>query len=574
MKLILIKKNKLIFSSLLICGSLALVAYFVNTPKTPTITARRLTGSEPFRLIDQSSVAHAFVNYKNKKSLFLTYVNQKCLSSDTESFLSQLPQKKDASSLLITDDSSADRSAYQHFPTPVLFDDFGFVIRAYDFKAVGDFVEVSPLNGEILSTGNIRLTKNCLRKKEKAPPDFQNIKLAFAQQCLRCHMQKDGLDYFGDAKNIQKWSKMMMKTMETYRMPPGGFDTTLKYKLKGLLDRQDLRPIYDWLAAGANLTKKDEQDLLKLRQDTIENSEIHKFKNRKPDLVLRSKRVDRIPAQGENFEVYYGIGQPTTEDAYYEAALYSYNEKVLHHSMLYKADWQTLNKLGSTRMFQAEKSKEDKIDAFINGKKVEGLSGKLDLVFGYSNNKNGNYVILSHEAAQFVPKGTKFILNNHYFPWGEEERNSSKVSLFKYTGKNPPVVLKQKMFMVRNFVIQPGESDFHIHTIYPIAEDMNLYSVRTHLHMRGRDIKVYVKRITGEKELILSVPFYLYKHNMPIDFLNPILIEKGAELHFHVRYDNSNLNPANPDPTQKLNEGLNVLNNEMYLLVLKYSDPR
>ena len=182
-------------------------------------------------------------------------------------------------------------------------------------------------------------------------------------------MQKDGLDYFGDAKNIQKWSKMMMKTMETYRMPPGGFDTTLKYKLKGLLDRQDLRPIYDWLAAGANLTKKDEQDLLKLRQDTIENSEIHKFKNRKPDLVLRSKRVDRIPAQGENFEVYYGIGQPTTEDAYYEAALYSYNEKVLHHSMLYKADWQTLNKLGSTRMFQAEKSKEDKIDAFINGKK-------------------------------------------------------------------------------------------------------------------------------------------------------------------------------------------------------------
>lgn len=574
MKSIFTKKSKLFFSFFLICGLLAISPYFIDTSKVSTITARPLTGGEPFRLIDQASIAHAFVNYKNKKSLFFTYVNHNCINSGTEKFLSELPQKPESSSLLITDDSSANRDMYQHFTTPVLFDDLGFVIRAYNFKAVGDFVEVSPLNGEILSTGSIASKNKCLRKKEKIPPDFQDVKIAFAEQCLRCHMQKEGLDYFANAKNIQKWSKMMMKTMETYRMPPGGFDTTLKYKLKGMLDRQELRPIYDWLAAGAHLTKKDEQSLLQLRQDMIENSEIFKFRNRKPDLVLKSKRVDRIPAQGENFEVYFGIGKPTTEDAYYEAALYSYNEKVLHHSMLYKADWETLNKLGSTRMFQAEKSKEDKIDAFINGKKVEGLSGKLDLVFGYSNNKNGKYVVLSHNSAQFVPKGTKFILNNHYFPWGDEEKNSSKILLFKYTGKTPPVVLKQKMFMVRNFVIQPGESDFHVHTVYPIVKDMNLHSVRVHLHMRGRDIKVYIKRLTGEKELILSVPFYLYKHNMPIDFLNPIAVEKGAELHFHVKYDNSDLNPANPDPTQKLNEGLNLLNNEMYLLILKYSDPR
>lgn len=583
MKSIFIKGNKSIrwIISILIVG--AIFWHFLSplqfhNPNTKHRTADDILGSEPFRLIDQFSVAHALINYRNKKSIFLIYIDETCRSIASKEYDTLVPAKNGSITLFVTNDYKSDRKAYEHIRLPVLFDDLDFLIKAYGLKNIGDYVEISPQSGAIISQGktafNSFFTNFCGLGSANNTPNFDSVKNIFSQQCLQCHMQKEGLDYFTDVNSIQKWSKMMMKTMETYRMPPGGYDTSLKYRLQGYLRHKDMRPIYKWLASGAPMSVEDEASLLALRKDINLNSEISKFKNRKPDLVLKSKVTDKVPASGDDFEVYHGIGDRLKEDTYFEAAHYSHNQNVVHHSMLYKVDRNTIKypETGTYKMFHTENQKNEYIDAYANGKKVVGLSGQLGLVFGYSNNRDSNYIILRNNSAQFVPKGSKLILSNHYFPWGSEQYNNSTISLYKYKGDKPPKKLKEKMFLVRDFVIKPNESDYVIHSIYPVKKNITLFLVRTHLHMRGRDVKVHIKRANGEKELLMSVPFYLYKHNMPINFAEPVFIEKGAELHFHVRYDNTDLNPANPDPSQKLRAGLSILDDEMYLLIMVYAE--
>ncbi|MFZ3229631.1 MAG: hypothetical protein WA160_05470 [Pseudobdellovibrio sp.] len=533
-----------------------------------------LFGSEPFRLIDQFSTAHTLAKYKNKRSIFLTYITGECFHLNEKNILLNLPKRENSESLLISNNVYEKYEQYEHLFTPVLFDDFQFVTKAYDLTKVGSFVEISTENSSIISRGQIKFPGNelneCQKKINYETPSFSKAKEAFAKQCIRCHMQNINIDYFTSMSSIQKWSAMMSKTMETFRMPPGGVDAKLKYKTKGLLSREELVPLYKWLASGAPNDKEDEKNLQEIRSTLEDKNLSNKFKNRKPDLVLKMKKKDIVPAQGNDYLEYSLLGGPFLEDTFFEAAQFEHNREAIHHSFIYINKNKKL--VNSKAMVQSFYEEGQNIEAFLNNEKSIGKVIGSNLIFSNGGQGGSKISYFGKHTGIFVPKGYYLTIENHYHPNGYPQANQSVISFYKYQEKEPLVEIKRITISITKFSLQPNQSNLVIHSIYPIKKSIKLFSILPHLHMRGKEIKIFVKNKKNKMEMLLSVPFYLYKHQTSLAFENPVQIEKGSEIHFYVSYDNSISNIGNPDSSKLILRGLNIFDDEMHSLILAYTE--
>lgn len=527
-----------------------------------------------FRLLDQFSDRHELTSYSSKESLFLTYVDVQCATVNFQSLVSRLPKNNNSVSLLIYGGSKNSSRIPKGIQVPVLFDDFHSLVDRLNLRQTGEFVEISIKNGKIVNKGKLLglPAVSCSPRQDRVPPRFDEVKEVFAKQCIKCHMQNENLDFFKTISSVRKWAKMSQSTLETFRMPPGGFDSQLDRKLQGFLSRERLMLLYDWFYFNAPSESGDQRLLDDARKQLLIEEQMHKLNAVKPDFVLKESRVYDVSIKGEDHGIYTYLSGPTDRNLYLKAARFDHNSQVLHHSVIYNTSNQVSEMVSRlpSEMFLANQNSNRDIVVEVNDQAQKGTVLETSLLFGYSNNYEDRYDSLNDGTAVFVPKGTYLTLNNHFQSIGTAEKNQSIISLYEYKGSNPEIV-KRKFLFVDNFVIQPNQSDFQIKSIFPVSKKIKIYSIRAHLHMRGKSVKVLLKNKKTE-ELIFSIPFYLYKHNKFVKFEKPVIAEVGSELHFNVKYDNSMQNIGNPNPNQSVSTGLSILNNEMYLMIITYSD--
>lgn len=548
--------------------------------KTPNILNSELVSESQipttpdtfFRLLDQHSDVHTLNDYKSMRSIFITRVDLNCHYLNINKLIENQPKNDSSVSLIIHGGSKNEKWNLKKLSFPVLFDDFYHVVDHYRLFNSGQFVEISSDDGRVINRGQLNLKLNpCMSQSDRIAPSFDDIKEVFAKQCLYCHMQNNELDYFKTTESIKKWSKMSKVTLETFRMPPGGFDTQLQHKLHGFVPREELKKLYDWFYFEAPFKDTDQRKLDHLREQMIAER-TKKLNQLGQAIEFYETKPYSVPPFGEDHGLYNYLGGPIKENLLLVAAQFNHNPKVLHHSVIYSTPQNP--GLNSSRlpieMFLTQKVSPQHYYAEVEGKKTPGIVYDTSILFGFSNNYEDNFEILRNNSAVFVPKGSFLTLNNHFQSIGISEINQSRIKLFKFNGKNPDLV-KRKILQVDNFVIGPHESGYVIKSIYPIKKRIKLFSIRAHLHMRGRSVKVYLKD-NQSNELIFSIPFYLYKHNKSVSFEEPIILNKDSVLYFETVYDNTVKNPGNPDPNQNVKTGLSILNNEMNLMVLTYSD--
>jgi len=75
------------------------------------------------------------------------------------------------------------------------------------------------------------------------------------------------------------------------------------------------------------------------------------------------------------------------------------------------------------------------------------------------------------------------------------------------------------------------------------------------MHYRGFDADFKVVYPDGSEEKLLNVPNYQFNWQTTYDFKEPKFLPAGTELVFNATFDNSEMNPFNPDPTVESNFG-------------------
>ena len=159
-----------------------------------------------------------------------------------------------------------------------------------------------------------------------------------------------------------------------------------------------------------------------------------------------------------------------------------------------------------------------------------------------------------------LTKNTPMTFNLHYTPTGQEEKDKPRLGLWFH--KTPPA--KQLLtlpVLTQSFVIpaHAQEHEVRISTAellpgftLPAA---TIYSLSPHMHVRGSRMRFELEYPNGTRELLLSVPNYNFHWQTRYYLETPKVAPRGSKLRVIGAFDNSALNPHNPDPTSPVRWG-------------------
>ena len=196
------------------------------------------------------------------------------------------------------------------------------------------------------------------------------------------------------------------------------------------------------------------------------------------------------------------------------------------------------------------------------------------------NNYLGGYApgvepqVMPEGTGVFVPKGTGFMFQMHYTPYGKAVTDRSRLGL--YLHDEPPANFLRHGVVLNPTIRIPANAKEHAETAYfEFHREATLYTVLPHSHYRGRSSTFELLHPNGERELVLSVPDYDFNWQRGYDFATPRLVAPGTRLVHTTVYDNSAQNPGNPDPSRTVPWGLQSHDEMLYGdFVFSWTDER
>jgi hypothetical protein len=146
-----------------------------------------------------------------------------------------------------------------------------------------------------------------------------------------------------------------------------------------------------------------------------------------------------------------------------------------------------------------------------------------------------------------VPAGAVLTVAMHYTANGKETTDRTRIGI-KWAPEPPKTEVRVATLQNANFMLPAGSSDTRVDAEVTLQQDMTLWSLLPHTHMRGKKWEVTATYPDGRSETILSVPKYDFNWQTDYVFKQPLNLPKGTKLHTAAWYDNSTANKANPDP--------------------------
>ncbi|NDD39953.1 MAG: hypothetical protein EB082_16350 [Verrucomicrobia bacterium] len=105
----------------------------------------------------------------------------------------------------------------------------------------------------------------------------------------------------------------------------------------------------------------------------------------------------------------------------------------------------------------------------------------------------------------------------------------------------------------------------------PVPAAVTLHAVLPHMHLLGRDIKVFATLPDGQELPLVHVPDWDFNWQSSYVFREPVRLPRGSKVTLAARYDNSAANPRNPhSPPQPVRWGEQTTD-EMCLAYLNFT---
>ncbi|HSJ96750.1 MAG TPA: hypothetical protein VLC53_06750, partial [Myxococcota bacterium] len=154
----------------------------------------------------------------------------------------------------------------------------------------------------------------------------------------------------------------------------------------------------------------------------------------------------------------------------------------------------------------------------------------------------------------FLPAGATIRFQLHYTTTGRAERDTPRLGLYL---SDRPLAHELKTGAVGrfDFAIPPGAPDHPEVAERTIRRAILVYQLSPHMHLRGKSMRIEAHRPDGRSETLLSVPSYQFNWQRRYILDEPLRVAAGTRLVVHGVFDNSERNPANPDPTSWVRYG-------------------
>jgi peroxiredoxin len=354
------------------------------------------------------------------------------------------------------------------------------------------------------------------------------------EKCVSCHVN-GGIGPF--AMNsyavIHGFAPMIRETVRTRRMPPYFADPHIgAFKNDQGLTAEQTKLLVHWIEAGA--PRGDGPDPL------LANASKHAPEwppeLGKPDVVVDLPAF-KVPATGIVEYQNQLVDNPFHQDTWLKAiAMRPGDRRVLHH---------------------------------VVSNHVPGPDQPASAIPGGSV---GSYTpgaqpqIMADGAGAPVPAGGKLHFQMHYTTMGKETTDVTQVGF--YTLKSPPQYIKRSTVISTFALMIPANEARHQEVAYlTFPADAYLYTLYPHAHYRGYHVEL--KQITpdGKETMLLSLPKYDFNWQRDYDPVTAIHVTAGTKLVATWVYDNSEHNPANPDPKRNVTWGEQTPDEMMYFRI-------
>ncbi len=153
-----------------------------------------------------------------------------------------------------------------------------------------------------------------------------------------------------------------------------------------------------------------------------------------------------------------------------------------------------------------------------------------------------------------LPAGSTLVFQMHYTANGKPMTDRSKIG-FVFAKEAPKQEAIIAALVNQNFTLPAGEPNTRVDAELTINQDMILWSLLPHTHVRGRRWEVEARYPDGRSEVILAVPNYDFNWQTDYIFKQPLKLPKGTVLHSSAWYDNSAANKSNPNPKADVHWG-------------------
>jgi peroxiredoxin len=513
-----------------------------------------------FALLDGTGDFHQLSRYRHRDALVVMAYAGSCSSMDTmiaqfQSVQAQWQEQGIAFAMIDSEDSGRQAAAAMNAGMPVLVDDGQLVSETLSLANAGEVVVLDPERLTVLYRGPIHdhlggyiqsakagtvddthvMTVNGCAINYQARdmhasnvPDYATeVAPIIAEQCATCH-REGGIGPFAINSHLMLmgWSPMIREVLLTKRMPPEQVDPYVgHFENARYISQQELQTLVHWIDAGSPRGSATVDPLAELSFPDHDDWQLGE-----PDYIVKAP-VHEIPATGVLDYINVDVELPFDEDKWVRGVQYiAGDESVLHHLLTYVTA-------------PLETAEGEAAQGSVATRFLEGYApGKVDAM------------MFPEDTGVYIPKGHKLSMQFHYTTNGRATTDETLLGLYMYD--EPPEHENFTRSVAGMFLIPPYARDHKASARYTFDEDVVVTGLRAHMHFRGKDMKFTVEYPDGTTKDLLSVPAYSYAWQPTYQLSEPTLLPAGTTAHVTGTFDNSEFNPANPDPSKRLSFGL------------------
>ncbi len=403
----------------------------------------------------------------------------------------------------------------------------------------------------------------------------QDIAPLVYQRCTRCHRDNEvGGELFKltSYETIAPHAATLSWAVEERTMPPWRGGLVGKFRNEFALDATEIWLLREWNKLGAPLG--DGPSPVAPPAPSAQG-----FRSGVPSAVVymtpedapEEKKFFRIPPRSETAVLpyrYFRVKTDFKEDKWLVSAeIKALVPEVVHHVTVFlmpppkNDDW------------IIEDSKSKKLALRLIDKKYniapenfewtfrlygKGMRRPLGLVATYSPTEPTRH--LPDGFGLLIPKGAELVFEAHYTPTEGAKLDRTAVGLWfadkvPTNSKAKQVITRSAAFM-NSIQVPPGGKLSLTREMHFFA-DAQLFSLRPHMHQRGKTFTGILERPDGTKETLVHVPAWDYNWQIEYQFEKPIRVPKGSILHSIYDWDNTE-RPGNPDHTKHLRFGQQI----------------
>ena len=375
-----------------------------------------------------------------------------------------------------------------------------------------------------------------------APTFSKDVAPILYKNCTNCHRPGEigpmPLVSFNDAR---PWAKAIANRVTDGTMPPWHADPAHGEFLNDRsLSAADRDTIVKWASGGA--LEGTRADLPKLPPYA------EGWQMGQPDTIWSMQEDYPIPASGtieyKNFEVPTNL----TEDRWAQAIeVRPGNRSVVHHVIVYLIDPKPVR---APQPFTPGPGMRRPADAPKTERGLEANDRPMQhqptgWLSGYAPGQSVR--VYQPGTALRVPAGATLIIQEHYTATGKDTTDRTRIGI-KWAKEAPKTQVDVATLQNGNFKLPAGAADTRVDAELTLKEDVTVWSILPHTHMRGKKWEVTATYPDGRSELILNVPKYDFNWQTDYIFKQPLNLPKGTKIRTSAWYDNSTANKANPDP--------------------------